>query len=146
MWDLQEAVSFYKHRGAPEDQAALAAFLREAQKEHGGTIPAYLPAAAAEGFGIKESLLLALIRRIPSLRLGEGNCLELCAGPNCGKHTALAAAAERLQKERPGSFALKFVPCMRLCGKGPNIKWNGRVYHKADEALLRSLVIQSENG
>jgi hypothetical protein len=29
---------------------------------------------------------------------------------------------------------------MRLCGKGPNIRWDGTLYHGADEALLKMLL------
>ena len=38
------------------------------------------------------------------------------------------------------NISVSFVPCMRLCGKGPNIRWDGKIYHQADEALIRSLV------
>jgi NADH:ubiquinone oxidoreductase subunit E len=86
--------------------------------------------------GTKEGVLLALIRRIPRLRLGDTHLLEICAGPNCGKHTQLAAAAEKLADDK---ITLRFIPCQRLCGKGPNIRWDGRLYHKADEKLLREL-------
>ena len=137
MWNLQEAISYYQNQGAPGDQNALIALLREIQTEN-GAIPAYVLGQISEAYRIKESLLTALIRRIPSLRVADSHCLEMCAGPNCGKHSALAAYAESLQKER--GFSLKFVPCMRMCGKGPNVKWDGCLYHKADEALLQTLL------
>ena len=136
-WNLNDAIAYYKKQGAPGDQAALIALLREIQTENGGNIPKHLLALVADGCGTKENLLLALIRRIPSLRLDEGHILELCAGPNCGKHTDLAACAEKLQAQ--GKCRLKYVPCMRLCGKGPNIRWDGQLYHKADEKLLQEL-------
>ena len=139
-WNLQEAAQYYRKQGAPGDQNALIAFLREMQQENGGTIPVSLLAEGARLLGTKESLLLALIRRIPSLRLGENHCLELCAGPNCSRRAALAAFVEKTYGEKPGNFTLKYVPCMRLCGKGPNIRWDGKVYHGADEALIRRLV------
>ena len=138
MWNLEEAISYYKKQGAPSDQSALVSLLREVQQENGGAIPKSALPAMAEGLGVKESYLLAVIRRIPSLRLSDMHTLELCAGPNCGKHAALAAAAEKMCKGK--NVTLKFVPCMRLCGKGPNLKWDGKLYHKADEALLRSLI------
>jgi len=138
MWNLEEAISYYKKQGAPSDQSALVSLLREAQQENGGAIPKSALPAMAEGLGVKESYLLAVIRRIPSLRLSDMHTLELCAGPNCGKHAALAASAEKLCKGK--NITLKFTPCMRLCGKGPNLKWDGKLYHKADEALLRSLI------
>ena len=138
-WNLEETVSYYKQQGAPGDQTAVVSLLREIQHNSSGSIPHSALRYAAEALGIKESFLQAIIRRIPSLRLSGTHCLALCSGPNCGKHTALAALAEELQQTAPGKITLKFVPCMRMCGKGPNIKWDGRLYHRADEALLREL-------
>ena len=139
---MEDLVVFYKKQGAPIDQTALVALLKEIQQANGGHIPLYLLAEVAERLNTKESFLQAVIRRIPSLRLGDASVVELCAGPNCGKHTQLAKAAEDLCK-RAGA-TLKFAPCMRMCGKGPNLKYNGRLYHGADEALLRRLLKQEE--
>ena len=139
-WNLEEAISYYRKQGAPRDQTALTGLLREIQQEHGGSIPEYLLKQIAAAYEIKESFLLAIIKRIPSLRLGDSHLLELCAGPNCGKHTILAACAEKLHIASGKKFALKFTPCLRMCGKGPNIKWDGTIYHKADEALLQKLL------
>ena len=137
-FSLEEAVGYYRKQGAPSDQSALVALLREVQQENGGAIPKSVLPLVAEHLGTKESYLLAVIRRIPSLRLSDSHTLELCVGPNCGKHAALASAAEKLCKGK--NVALKFVPCMRLCGKGPNLKWDGTLYHKADEALIKRLL------
>lgn len=139
-WTLPEALDYYKRQGAPGDQGALIALLTEVQQEHGGSIPKYILPQIAEFYSTKEALLLAIIRRIPRLRLSDVHTLELCAGPNCGKHTALVALAEQLCAAHPGKVSLKFTPCMRLCAKGPNLKWDGNVYHKADEALLKQLI------
>ena len=136
-WTLDEAIGYYAKQGAPRDQTVLVNLLREIQQENGGGIPKWMLSPGAEGYAIKESLLLALIRRYPSLRLADTHLLEICAGPNCGKHTALAAAAEKLRQQ---GITVKFVPCMRLCGKGPNLKWDGKLYHKADENLLKELM------
>ena len=136
-WTLDEAIGYYAKQGAPRDQMALVNLLREIQQENGGSIPKWMLTPVAEGYAVKESLLLALIRRYPSLRLADTHLLEICAGPNCGKHTALAATAEKLRQK---GITVKFVPCMRLCGKGPNLKWDGKLYHKADENLLKELM------
>ena len=136
-WNLEEAIRYYKNQGAPADQNALIGLLREIQQEHGGAIPKGMPAVIAQAYGIKDGILLALIRRIPSLHLADRHILELCAGPNCGKSAALAAYAEKLQKS--GDFTLKFTPCMRQCGKGPNLRWDGVLYHRATEELLKNL-------
>ena len=138
-WEMNEMIAYFKKQGAPADQTALLALLQQIQEENGGQIPLAAVAEAAAGLGVKESYLLALIKRFPRLRLGSGHCLELCAGPNCGKHAPLASLAESLAARR-SDVELKYAPCMRLCGKGPNVKWDGTLYHKADEALLRKLL------
>lgn len=140
MWDLKEALVYYRSQGAPGDQNVLIQLLREIQRENGGTIPAFAVQEMVQEYAMKEGVILALIKRIPSLRLGNGHCLELCAGQNCGKHLELAQYAQKLQKESGNAFELKFVPCMRMCGKGPNIRWDGKIYHKASKALLDSLL------
>ena len=68
-WNLQEALAYYGRQGAPGDQTALTALLREVQEEHGGAIPGSLLSDIAEYYQIKESFLQAVIRRIPSLKL-----------------------------------------------------------------------------
>lgn len=137
-FQLEEAMAYYKRMGAPSDQNALVGLLKEVQQEFGG-IPAHLLPAIAAYYGIKEALLLALIRRLPSLRLADTHVLEICAGPNCPKRAALAEFAEKAYAARPG-LTVKRVPCMRMCGKGPNIKWDGKIHHQASEELIRSLV------
>ena len=138
--ELREILEYYKRQGAPADQSAVISLLTEIQQEHGGSIPKALLAEISAYYGTKESLLLAIIRRIPRLRLSDSHLLEICAGPNCGKAAALARRAEALAAAHPGKVTLKFVPCMRLCGKGPNLKWNGKLYHRADETLLTELL------
>ena len=44
-----------------------------------------------------------------------------------------------LPLKQPG-LTVRTVPCMRQCGKGPNIRFDGRLYNGADEALIRSLL------
>ena len=136
-WNPEEILTYYKRQGAPGDQNALIGMLKEVQQEFGG-IPAGFVTTAAEYYGIRDSLLTALIRRIPSLRLQNVHTLEICGGPNCGKHRHLWDLAEALCKGR-SDITLKQVPCMRLCGKGPNLRWDGKLYHKGDEKLLREL-------
>ena len=135
-WELEEALEYYRRQGAAGDQNALIGLLKEIQRE-AGSIPAGVPAEIAEHYGIREALVLALIRRIPSLRLSGGHCMELCAGPNCGKAATLAEYAGRTA---PAGVTVKRGGCMRLCGKGPNLRWDGKLYHRADEDLIRRLM------
>jgi NADH:ubiquinone oxidoreductase subunit E len=138
-WNFEEALQYYQKQGAPADQTACLNFLKEIQKEQ-GAIPGWMIARAAEVWNTKEGLLLALVRRIPSLRLADTHLLEVCAGPNCGKRTEIADFVEKTYGTKPMGFTLRYVPCMRQCGKGPNIRWDGKLYNGADEALIRRLI------
>ena len=134
---MEEMLTYYRKQGAPGDQTALMNLLKEIQAQY-GAVPQWAVGKIAESYGVKESFLLAIVKRIPSLRLQDTHLLELCAGPNCGKHAALAAAAEKLCKEK--GIPMKFIGCQRMCGKGPNIKYDGKIYHKATEDMLRKLI------
>ncbi len=134
---MKELLDYYRRQGAPGDQTALVSLLKEVQRLH-GAVPKWAVAEIAEYYNIKESFLLAVVKRIPSLRLQDSHLLQLCAGPNCGKHTALAAEAEKLCKLK--GIELKYMGCQRMCGKGPNIKYDGKLYHKATPELLRELL------
>ena len=137
-WNLEEAIAYYRRQGAPGDQTATVNLLKEIQREQGSVSYEALT-RLEESCGIKQSYFLALIRRIPSLRMADRHTLQLCAGPNCGKAARLAELARKLCG---GTVELKFVPCMRQCGKGPNLKWDGKLYHQADPALLEALLKQ----
>lgn len=138
-WDLQESMEYYRRQGAPSDQTALISLLREVQQESGGSLSASVLERIAGGLQVKTSYLLAVVKRIPSLRLADTHVLELCGGPNCTKRAALAAFVEKTYGSSPKTFSVKYVPCMRMCGKGPNIRWDGTLYHQADQALIRRL-------
>lgn len=134
---MKELLDYYRGQGAPGDQTALVNLLKELQRTH-GAVPKWAVAEIAQCYQIKESYLLAVVKRIPSLRLQDTHLLELCAGPNCGKHTALAAEAEKLCKLK--GVTLKYMGCQRMCGKGPNVKFDGKLYHKATVEMLRELL------
>lgn len=138
-WDLSEAVGYYRNQGAPGDQTAVVNLLREIQTEY-GAIPREILSRAAEGLGVKEGFLLAFVKRLPSLRLSDAHVLELCAGPNCPKRAKLAEFVEKTWGAKPSGVTVRLVPCMRQCGKGPNLRWDGKLYNKADESLLRRLM------
>ena len=142
-WNLEETINWYRRQGAPGDQNAVIQLLREIQRECGGISQQQL-ALIAESYSVKEGFLLAFIRRIPGLRLSENHVLELCAGPNCPKRAPLAEFVEKTYGKRPVGFTVKLVPCMRMCGKGPNLRWDGKVYNQADEKLLRALIEGSQ--
>lgn len=135
-WELSEAVEYYRRQGAPGDQNALRSLLAEMQSESGGAIPSYLLGQAAELLGVKETFLTAIVRRIPSLRLKDQHLLEVCAGPNCSRRGDLVKLAEQYR----GRVEVKLVPCMRQCGKGPNLRLDGKLHNAADGQLLARLM------
>ena len=140
-WNLEEALQYYQKQGAPGDQTALTALLREVQDAYNGAIPGDLLPEIAAFYQTKESFLQAVIKRIPSLKLAaQRPVLELCAGPNCPKRANLAGFVEKTYGRNPSGFTLRYSGCMRMCGKGPNLRWKGEVYNQADEALIRKLV------
>ena len=138
-WNLNEALQYYQKQGAPGDQTACLNLLKEIQREQ-GSIPRWMLAQAAEVWNTKEGLLLALVRRIPSLRLQDSHVLEVCSGPNCGKRTEIADFVEKTYGRKPKDFDFRFCNCMRQCGKGPNIRWDGTVYHAATPELVKKLI------
>ena len=137
-WDAQEAIAYYKSQGAPGDQNALVGLLREAQQENGGVIPANIPAEAAKCYGVKESYILAVIKRIPSLRLSDRHVLEICCGVNCGRKNA--DLLSHAQKNWGTKLEIRQAGCMRMCGKGPNVRLDGQIHHRADAALIDKLL------
>lgn len=138
-WNLEEALEFYKSQGAPADQIACVNLLKEIQQENGG-IPGWMLTRAAEALDTKEGLLLALVRRIPCLRLKDSHLLEICSGPNCGKRTEIPDFVEKTYGKKPVGFTYRFCGCMRQCGKGPNIRWDGKVFNNATPELVKKLI------
>ncbi len=151
-WDLYEAITYYQKDGAPQNQDVLIALLREVQEENKGVLPSIAIREIAEQMSVKESFLLAIIKRYPSLHIESApNFLEICGGPNCAKNNSAKLMRFIMEKYKVGSggistkgrFSYKISGCMKHCGKGPNIKWNGEVYNKMDEKKLVQLI---ENG
>ena len=83
-WDLNEAMEYYARQGAPSDQSAVIGLLKEIQQEQGSVSKADL-GRMAEYYKTKEGLFLALIKRLPGVRLGNTQVLEICGGPNGSK-------------------------------------------------------------
>lgn len=152
-WNIEEAIGYYQKEGAPQNQQALVQLLREIQEEQGGAISAAALAQVAQSLSIKETFLAAILKRYPSLRTQEApHRLEICGGPNCAKQrsASLLSFLEQTYGVTPGGiskqggFSLHVTGCMKHCGKGPNIKWDGKVYNGAEETLLQKLISQQK--
>ena len=142
---MRELIQYYREQGAPQDQQMLIALLRDMQEAEGGTLSTGAIEMAAQSYGMKNSLLLAMIRRVPSLRLKSvPHRLEICA--TCRAGAKLRDYIERTYGVKSGAsceaagFSYHVTPCMKNCQNGPSVKWDGTLYSRADEALIRSLI------
>ena len=141
----KEIIEHYRGQGAPEDQQMVIALLREMQEEEGGVLSRQSLEQIAAAYAMKESLLSALIRRVPGLRSEEAaHRLEICG--TCRAGAALRAYIEETYRiksggvSETGGFAYRVTPCMKNCKNGPSIRWDGELHSRADEALLRRLI------
>ena len=141
---MRELVDYYRDQGAPGDQQMVLVLLREAQEFDGGVLSHATLEAIARAYGLKQTALLALIRRIPGLRCEAApHTLEICG--TCRAGAMLRDFVERSYQVKSGGvseagFTYRVTPCMKNCKNGPSIKWDRRLYAKADEALIRNLI------
>lgn len=142
---LNHLIEYYLDQGAPGDQQMLLALLREAQGEDGGILSNATLCAIAQACHVKESLLTALIRRSPSLRLEDApHRLEVCG--TCPKSTALRAYIEEAFSvrsggiSREGQFLYRVTGCMKNCRQGPSVRWDGTLYSGATPGLIDRLL------
>jgi len=145
MHELSDSIEYYRDQGAPGDQQMLIALLREVQDRRGGTLDHEALGTVCEAYGLKQSMLTALIRRVPSLRLSAvPNRLEVCG--TCPKGRALRAFIEETWHVKSGGacetagFSYHVTGCMKNCKNGPSLRWNGTLHSQADEKLVRSLI------
>ena len=142
---METLVAYYKAQGAPGDQQMLIALLREVQQQTGGVLTAETVSYLADALSVKESLLSAIIRRIPSLRMADvPHRLELCQ--TCPKGRELRAWVESTYQvqsgkhSREGGFSYHVTPCMKNCRSGPSLKWDGTLYSHATRELVLQLI------
>ena len=147
--ELCGIVEYYRGQGAPQDQQMLIALLREAQEAEDGVLRADTLSAVAQSLGLKETLLLALIRRITDLRYEAAkHRLEVCA--SCRAGAQLRSFIERTYQIKSGGlqetagFSYRVVPCMKNCKNGPSVRWDGKLYSHADEKLIKALIAESD--
>ena len=141
---MRELVDYYRDQGAPGDQQMVLALLREAQELGGGVLSHAALDAIAQAYGLKQTALQALIRRVPGLRCEAApHTLEICG--RCRAGAVLLDFIERTYRVKCGGvseagFTFRVTPCMKNCRNGPSIKWDGQLYAKADEALIQRLI------
>ena len=146
---FETLVDYYRSQGAPEDQQMLIACLREIQELDGNVLRPETVRRTAHALGTNVRLLDALISRVPSLHPAHApHTMQLCR--TCREAHALAAFVEKEYGVQNGGVSLKGgfsferVNCMKNCKAGPSLKWDGQLYPRADEALIRHLVEESK--
>ena len=144
MGDIRELIEYYREQGAPQDQQMIIALLREAQEIGGGMLSAKALSQIAAAYAMKETMLTALIRRVPGIRLEDTpHRLQICG--TCRTGAKLRDFVERTYGVKSGGvstagFSYQVTPCMKNCKNGPSIRWDGTLHSRADEALIRSLI------
>lgn len=147
-WNIHEAVEYYKGQDAPQNQFALVELLKEAQEHNGGVLTDIAVEEIAALLNIKVTFLNAVIKRYSSLKTAQApHRLEVCGGKNCAvngsaallKHIRGAYGAESGGISTKGGFSFKICGCLKHCGKGPNIKWDGEIYNAATPELIKKL-------
>lgn len=146
-WDLHEAVEYYKGQDAPQNQFALVELLKETQEHNGGVLTDVIIEEIAGLLNIKVTFLNAVIKRYPSLKpVSAPHRLEVCGGKNCagnGSAALLKFIRQAYGVENgisvSGGFSFAVCNCLKQCGKGPNIKWDGEIYNAATPELINKL-------
>lgn len=148
-WSLKEAIEYYKNLDAPNNQQILIEFLREVQEHNSGMLNEDILFKISDMMQIKYSFLTALIKRYPSLRLADApHTLEICSGKNCLAKNNIALMRFIMSEYNvssgeisvKGKFKYKIVNCLKHCGKGPNIKWDGQIYHDMTIDKLKKII------
>ena len=142
---IREMIEYYRTQGAPQDQQMLIALLREAQEADDGLLLQNTMEAIAKAYGLKSTMLQALVRLVPDLRMeSAAHRLEVCG--TCRAGAKLREDIERIYGVRSGGcsekggFVYRVTPCMKNCRNGPSIRWDGRLHSHADMKLIQALI------
>ena len=139
-------LSFYQGRGAASDHNELVSLLRETQTLYGGVIPQHALDEIARAFGFRETFLPAVLKRYPSIKTEAArHSLTVCQGPSCSRQRELLDFLTREYGAAPGGvaaagFRLQTGGCMKNCGKGPCVRWDGVVHTGMTPETLRALI------
>ena len=143
--EIREMIKYYRGQGAPQDQQMLIALLREAQEDEGGLLSQDTMNAIAQAYGLKDTMLQAIVRLVPDLRMeSAAHRLEVCG--TCRAGAKLREDIERMYGVRSGGssvkggFVYRVTPCMKNCKNGPSIRWDGKLHSHADMKLIQALI------
>ena len=144
--ELKEMIRDYRERGAARDQNELVQLLRETQALYDGIVPHKALEKIADKLDLKMTFLDALLKRYPSIKTETARrTLSVCGSKSCAKRSRLADFIEKEYGVTPGEtaqagFRYKVAGCMKKCGKGPCVKWDGELHTGMTEEKLIRLI------
>lgn len=120
----QEIVDYYGGQKDAKSQDNIVEMLREVQELY-GYIPSEKTCAMADALGVKQTLLLQLIKLYPSFKKAPyGHCITVCTGARCGgKGSAevFEAVLKAVETRESGAFKIMMKECLKQCKTAPNL-------------------------
>lgn len=103
----------------------------------------------AEAFELKENIIKAIIKFMPSIKESKVKYeIVCCTGPRCannGSMEVIKTVQKMLgirfdQTTSDGNICLRSQNCFRQCKFGPNIMINGKLYHNIDKIKVEKII------
>lgn len=139
----QEIIEYYEAQRDAGSQDNIVALLREVQDVY-GYIPTEKTAAMAERLGIKEAVILKLIKLYPSFKKAPySHWITVCTGTRCAEKGASAvfeAVMKAVEAKGSGSFKIVMKECLKRCGTAPNLMVDGDSYGNVKPEDIASIL------
>ena len=120
----QEIVDYYGGQKDAKSQDNIVEMLREVQELY-GYIPSEKTSAMADALGVKQTLLLQLIKLYPSFKKAPyGHCITVCTGARCGSEGSaevFEAVLKAVETRESGAFKIMMKECLKQCKTAPNL-------------------------
>ena len=120
----QEIVDYYGGQKDAKSQDNIVEMLREVQELYGYS-PSEKTGAMADALGVKQTLLLQLIKLYPSFKKAPyGHCITVCTGARCGSEGSaevFEAVLKAVETRESGAFKIMMKECLKQCKTAPNL-------------------------
>lgn len=127
----QEIVDYYGGQKDAKSQENIVEMLREVQELY-EYIPSEKTGAMAEALGVKETVLLRLIKLYPSFKKAPyGHCITVCTGARCGdkgSSEVFEAVLKAVEARDSGAFKIVMKECLKQCKTAPNLMVDSDFY------------------
>ena len=120
----QEIVDYYGGQKDAKSQDNIVEMLREVQELY-GYIPSEKTGAMADTLGVKQTLLLQLVKLYPSFKKAPyGHCITVCTGARFGSEGSaevFEAVLKAVETRESGAFKIMMKECLKQCKTAPNL-------------------------